>query len=294
MKTSMITLLLVALAVVSKAQAPEWSMPVTLVVPGYGSDTVWIGMDANGAAGYQPGLDSLADIYTPPFGIFCVDSTLTLNNCFNLKKDTKNFNPLSKIQFFNLFVRVDPTIQYDWINRPHILFDTSKYRYDDNGYRTTFILVNSNYGYINGIDVDSWGLCQFDTVQNIDYIGTDSISLIFESSNLNFNCNTNDRVMVLKISIGVNYYYNNVDYYYLSKDKLNITPSINNGIFSINYNNNSQIEERDIKIYSLLGNVIPFSITNNTISIAYPENGIYIISVLKNNFYITQKFIINR
>lgn len=290
----LLTCLLFLLMLFTKAQAqtsPDWQMPIILSVPGYGTDTTWIGMDANGAAGYQTGLDSLTNTYITPLGIFGLDSTISTSNCFNLKRDIKNFIP-GGIQTFDVYIRLDTSINPNTINPPSVLFDTSLFRYNQGGNKITWMYVLSMGGYINGIDVSDWFLCDFDTTQGLNLIEADSLSLIFEPSIFNFYCGTNDNIMMLRVVVGINNYYNDIMPLFYNSQRVKIIPTLNHGDFEL-YNSNYSFTKSEIKIFNEMGNEVSFTIVNNHVHINSLVAGLYFLLFTNRNSYQTEKFIID-
>jgi len=83
----------------SLAQLDPWNAKIMFhSLNGY-VDTLWIGCDEFGAEGYQPDLDIIDTTFVSPGGIWGFDPLITSSECFNLKKDIKNF--VSGFQTFN-------------------------------------------------------------------------------------------------------------------------------------------------------------------------------------------------
>src|SRR5947207_1746960 len=111
-------------------------------------DTVWVGCDANGDWGYQAGLDEIDTTYKP-FAIWGDDSVINPSQCFNLKKDIKNFTTgfvHFNLQYVDTF---NPTgYPYDYIK-----LDTNDFNFANADYKITYaVLQATDGGYLIGID----------------------------------------------------------------------------------------------------------------------------------------------
>lgn len=163
-------------------------------------DTLWIGCDEFGAAGYQPGLDIIDTTFIKPGGIWGFDPLIPSGECFNLKKDIKNF--VSGFQTFNIKMAdsLGPVTNYDYIS-----IDTNDFKFDNGEYKITSVFMECITGYMIDIDLTSEYL----------YVGfypslppvflLNNINLIFEPGS--YDClPTNDLQMEVNVEIGFNYY----------------------------------------------------------------------------------------
>ncbi|MEP7127633.1 MAG: T9SS type A sorting domain-containing protein [Chitinophagales bacterium] len=164
-------------------------------------DTLWIGCDADGDQGYQAGLDIIDTTFVSSGGIWGFDPMIPSSECFNLKKDIKNF--VSGFQTFNIQMvdsLPDFGTQYDYIS-----IDTNDFKFDNGQYKITSVFMECVTGYMIAIDLTSEYLyVGYDTSYSPIFL-YDSIKLIFEPGS--YDClPTNDLQMEINIEIGFNYY----------------------------------------------------------------------------------------
>jgi len=204
----------------SLAQLDPWNAKIMFhSLNGY-VDTLWIGCDEFGAAGYQPGLDIVDTTFVSPGGIWGYDPIIPSSECFNLKKDIKNF--VSGFQTFNIKMAdslPDFGTQYDYIS-----IDTNDFKFDNGQYKITSIFIESISGYVIDIDVTSVYLyAGFDTSYLPEFY-YDQVKLIFETGS--FDClPTNDEQMEINIEIGFNYYIGGTSIETVLQPKVSLYPN---------------------------------------------------------------------
>jgi hypothetical protein len=214
----------------SYAQIP-WNAKIMLhSLNGY-VDTLWIGCDLLGDAGYQAGLDIIDTTYVTKGGIWGYDSAIPVGNCFNLQKDIKNF--VSGFQTFNIQVAdttFDQPLIYDYL-----FIDTNDYIYDDGDFKITSVYLKCENGYIYFIDLtDIYLYVGFEPNYPPAFL-SDSIPLIFEPNS--FDClPINDFQMTLKLEIGFNYYLG-ISGYSTDKTEASLFPNPTHGLFTIKTKN---------------------------------------------------------
>lgn len=205
------------------AQLP-WNAKVMLHNPNTGEmDTVWIGCDENGAIGFQEGLDIIDTLLVNNLGIWS-DDTIVNSDCFNLKKDIRDF--ITGNKYFDLQL-IDSNIGFV---PDYIKIDSNEFKFDDGINTITFAYVKVlEGGYVMAPDVETWGI--FYGADTINFPNnpfyTDSISIFYESSNN--SCISNEiSNMRLQLIVGVNTYVP-TGYPLLRVEKLMIFPNPSGG-----------------------------------------------------------------
>jgi hypothetical protein len=212
------------------AQIP-WNAKIMLhSLNGY-VDTLRIGCDLAGDAGYQAGLDIIDTTYVTKGGIWGFDSAIPVGNCFNLKRDIKNF--VSGFQTFTIQVAdttFDQQQTYDYLS-----IDTNEFKYDNGDFKITSVFIESANGYIFGIDkTEEYLYVGFDANYPPTFV-YDCIPLLFEPNS--FNClPINDFQMTLKLEIGFNYYLG-ISNYGADNSDVYLFPNPTHGLFTIKSNN---------------------------------------------------------
>ena len=272
MKTKIPALVLFIFAFINaSAQLDSWNAKIMLHSVTGKTDTLWIGCDENGGWGYQPGLDAIDTTLTYP-GIWGYDSLIAEGECFNLKKDVKEF--VTGIQKFNIQIAdsFPQTFPYDYLT-----IDTNEFKFDNGQFKLTFVYLKVNEGgYINCIDCDGFYIYSgIDTIFNqYNYFYFDSISLIFEP-NL-FNClQIDNNQMRLQLEIGFNYYLS-TGIRDLNTNKSTIFPNPANKSFYVF--NSSQY--KSLEVYDLNGKKVLNKSLNHDrqqqIDISNLKEGLYI------------------
>ena len=135
-----------------KAQFPDWNAKFVITNPDGLTDTVFIGCNSVVDIGYQNDFDLLDTDLPTPVGIRSydieVEDQLELGKCVNLKKDTRGFVNEGIVEF-TLILSSD---EYPDADNLTISWDTSDFNYNESGLRITYAFLQSELGYINGID----------------------------------------------------------------------------------------------------------------------------------------------
>lgn len=97
MKTLLCLIIAILCCKVAFSQLAPWNAKIMLHSVNGEIDTLWIGCDENGGWGYQPGLDVIDTTLTYP-SIWAYDSLIAEGECFNLKKDVKEFATIQKFE----------------------------------------------------------------------------------------------------------------------------------------------------------------------------------------------------
>lgn len=186
------------------AQLTPWNAKVMLHSQNGYIDTLWIGCDSNGNAGYQSGLDILDTSLIQPGGIWGYDPLIPVGECFNLKRNIKNFS--TGIQKFDIQV-VDSSFSQGSFNFDYISIDTNDFKFNNGAFKITSVFLQCFNGYIISVDLYSIHLyVGYDTSYPAQFL-YDSVSLIFEPDL--YDClPINDHQMELRLEVGFNYYIN--------------------------------------------------------------------------------------
>ena len=205
-------------------------------------DTVWVGCAENGDWGYQDGLDVI-DTTFKPFAIWGDDSIINPSQCFNLKKDIKNFT--SGFVHFNLQY-IDTTFQD---SSDFIKIDTNDFKFDNGDYKLTYATLQVlSGGYLIAIDnIEATIFYGIDTVNYGATFGLDSISLILEPY---LGCLQVYDQMTLRLVIGFNYYLSTMITEPSNDSKFRLNPNPASTSIQIHLPSNQQTS---LTIFNLLG-----------------------------------------
>lgn len=164
-------------------------------------DTLWIGCDVNGGAGYQENLDLIDTNYVSKGGIWGYDPAIEFGECFNLKKDIKNF--ITGIQTFRIQIAdttFNQSTEYDFFS-----IDTNDFKFDNGTYKITSLYIELFDGYVLFIDLTHLYLYDNYTPDFPPTFFYDSVSLIFEPDLFDW-LPVNDYQVRMNMEVGFNYY----------------------------------------------------------------------------------------
>ena len=223
-----------------RAQLPPWNTKIIIQNPSGYTDTVWVGLEEEGDAGYQELLDIIDTDLNHPTGIRAYDSEVEaefeFNTCTNLKKDIKKFTDEVTI----IYTLIALTDEYPDSENFIIQWDTLDFIYNHEGMRLSAAWITSESGYINGIDNDR---CYFFTTR---IEGSDTINNFFNSStymypfDMIYDCSDEAYAMSINLNVAFNMYPVEVESLDFSS-QINIFPNPANDFVTISNQSNEQI-----------------------------------------------------
>lgn len=194
-------------------QTPNWNAKFIVTNPSAAKDTVWIGCSEFGDNGYQDTLDIIDTDFFGPVSVRSFDDQVedefSFGTCTNLRKDVKGF--MSGVEItYTLYALSN---EYPIDNNFFISWDTLDFIYNESGFHLTYAYLESELGYLSGIDGYIYSLFHVeivdgDTINEFsnDYTEMYPIDTITECSNGNWALKVNVHVFfnVYPVSISDN------------------------------------------------------------------------------------------
>lgn len=281
MKWPFICLLLTLNCATIQAQLPPWNLELYVYHPDGDTDSIWVGCDENATLGYDEDLETINSIFEGiiSLGLYnqSVEDIYNLGTCSNLINEYK---PFDDVVTFELFVMHNEISVTDIV---YIGWDTTTLGYEYGEYKISYIQLESELGYIDGIDGTAYSIC---TRPN------DSTILLFDGPidiwalGDELECLQAELPYVIKLTLKVGFkdYSLDID----SKDTINTAQEIffSNPIQNTMYVECESFYITHLTLHSLAGiEVGTYQLTNgtNSIDLSMLSPGIYLVSYVSNN-----------